>query len=315
MKKTISLIIIASMFIALFAGCSFGGQQGFEMSSKELTLTVGDTKAISIVPESANRKVTWSSSNDSVATVENGTVKAKTTGTAVITAVNESGQSTTCNITVTGKAVQKITVTPDVATIEAGKTVQLKATVTPSDAASTDLKWSPSDGTIAVVNDSGIVTGVKAGVVVINCEAEGGVKGSCTVTVTEKKKTESSQSSQSSQSSKSNQSSTYTTYYGHFRPSYVYRESDFVFPDSSIRQLSRGEVEATLSGMVGSPVSDNFAQDAINEIYARNGYVFKTDHIRSYYESKPWYYPDPSFTTGDFNSTEKYNISLLEQYD
>ncbi len=311
MKKTISLIIIASMLIALFAGCGFGGQQGFEMSSKELTLTVGDTKAISIVPESANRKVTWSSSNDTVATVENGTVKAKATGTAVITAVSESGQSTTCNVTVNGKPVQSVTVTPQVATVEAGKTVQLKATVSPSDAASTNLKWSPSDGTIAVVNDSGIVTGVKAGVVIINCEAEGGVKGSCTVTVTEKKKAE---SSQSSQSSKSEQSSTYTTYYGHFRPSYVYRESDFVFPDSSVRQLSRGEIEATLSGMVGTPVSGNFAQDAINEIYARNGYVFKDDSIRSYYNTKPWYYPDSSFTTGDFNSTEKYNINLLKQY-
>ena len=312
MKKTISLIIIASMLIALFAGCGFGGQQGFEMSSKELTLTVGDTKAISIVPESANRKVTWSSSNDTVATVENGTVKAKATGTAVITAVSESGQSTTCNVTVNGKPVQSVTVTPQVATVEAGKTVQLKATVSPSDAASTNLKWSPSDGTIAVVNDSGIVTGVKAGVVIINCEAEGGVKGSCTVTVTEKKKAE---SSQSSQSSKSEQSSTYTTYYGHFRPSYVYRESDFVFPDSSIRELSRGEVEATLSGMVGTPVSGNFAQDAINEIYARNGYVFKDASIRSYYNSKPWYDPDPGFTTGDFNSTEKNNIKLLEEYD
>ena len=67
--------------------------------------------------------------------------------------------------------------------------------------------------------------------------------------------------------------------------------------------------------MVGSPVSNSFAQDAINEIYARNGYVFKTDSIRRYYESKPWYYPDSGFTTGDFNSTEKYNIRLLEEYD
>ena len=129
--------------------------------------------------------------------------------------------------------------------------------------------------------------------------------------MTEKKKAE---SSQSSQSSKSDSGGSYT-YVPHYRSGYVYRESDFVFPYSSTRQLSRGEIEATLSGMVGSPVSDSFAQDAINEIYARNGYVFKTDSIRSYYNTKPWYYPDPSFTTGDFNSTEKYNISLLKQYE
>ena len=130
------------------------------------------------------------------------------------------------------------------------------------------------------------------------------------MTVTEKKKAE---SSQSSQSSKSDSGGSYT-YVPHYRSGYVYRESDFVFPESSTRQLTRAEIQNTLSGMVGTPVSGNFAQDAINEIYARNGYVFKDDSIRSYYNKKPWYYPDSSFTTGDFNSTEKYNINLLKQY-
>ena len=67
--------------------------------------------------------------------------------------------------------------------------------------------------------------------------------------------------------------------------------------------------------MAGSPVADSFAQDAINEIYARNGYIFKRNlAAKSYYESKPWYYGDPDFTTADFNQYEKRNIGLLEKY-
>ena len=70
MKKTLSVIIIASMLIAVFSGCGFFQQQSFEMNSKELTLTVGDSKVISVVPESANKKLTWSSSDENIVTVE-----------------------------------------------------------------------------------------------------------------------------------------------------------------------------------------------------------------------------------------------------
>ena len=108
MKKTLSLIIIASMLIAVFSGCGFFQQQGFEMNSKELTLTVGDSKVISVVPESANKKLTWSSSDENIVTVEAGTVKAKAAGSAVVTAASESGNSATCNVTVNAKEVKDI---------------------------------------------------------------------------------------------------------------------------------------------------------------------------------------------------------------
>ena len=71
MKKTISLIALASMLIALFAGCGFGGRQGFELSAQELTITVGDSKVISVVPESANKKLTWTTGDSDIVTVEN----------------------------------------------------------------------------------------------------------------------------------------------------------------------------------------------------------------------------------------------------
>lgn len=89
--------------------------------------------------------------------------------------------------------------------------------------------------------------------------------------------------------------------------------SDFIFPESSVRQLTEAEISARLSTFTGYSPSGSYKQDAINEIYARNGYVFKTASIQSYYEAKPWYTPNPAFT-GQFNATENYNISLLKKF-
>ena len=91
-------------------------------------------------------------------------------------------------------------------------------------------------------------------------------------------------------------------------------DSDFIFPDSSVRKLTESEISAKLSSMSGYSPGGTYAQDAINEIYARNGYVFKTAEVRSYYEAKSWYVPDSSFSYSDFNEIELYNISLLNNY-
>ena len=86
-----------------------------------------------------------------------------------------------------------------------------------------------------------------------------------------------------------------------------------IFPDSSARYLAQSEVTVTLKSRSGSPVSQSFAQDAINEIYARNGYIFRTESIRSYYEAQSWYHPNPGYD-GSLNTFEAYNIALLSGY-
>ncbi len=69
-----------------------------------LNLIVGDnaTLAATVAPSNAtNKKITWTSSNTSVATVSNGTVTAKATGTATITATSSNGKKGTATVTVT----------------------------------------------------------------------------------------------------------------------------------------------------------------------------------------------------------------------
>lgn len=79
--------------------------------------------------------------------------------------------------------VTGITLDQAVATVEAGATVTLVATVTPEDATDKTVVWTSSDEAIATVAD-GVVTGVAAGEVTITAQA-GEFTATCTITVTE----------------------------------------------------------------------------------------------------------------------------------
>lgn len=48
-----------------------------------------------------------------------------------------------------------------------------------------------------------------------------------------------------------------------------------------------------------------------NEIYARHGYMFKTEPFKSYFNSKYWYTPNPYFNESDLNDCEVRNIALI----
>ncbi|MBQ6626722.1 MAG: Ig-like domain-containing protein [Ruminococcus sp.] len=293
--------------------CGFSPKvASISLSETEITLNVGDSKNITVTPQPNNANagpLTWSSTNTNIVKVENGTIFAIASGNAVISAKTESGIYASCNITVKDKSITKITLNKNTASVKVGSKIQLEANVTPADAPTNNLRWTSSDDGIATVNSEGYVTGIKTGTVNIFCKAENDVEASCTITVKPK-------DSSSSKSNNDNNTIVYNYYsYGHYHPNYTYSASDFVFPDSSYRKLSRNEIATTLSYMSGYSPAGNYAQDAINEIYARNGYIFKTDNIRAYYESKPWYYADPYFTTNDFSSIEKYNMALLEEFD
>ena len=80
---------------------------GITLNGEKWNLKVGETKTLTatVTPsEATNKKVTWTSSEPDVATVENGVVTAKAAGTATITvkATDSSNVSATCEITVTG---------------------------------------------------------------------------------------------------------------------------------------------------------------------------------------------------------------------
>lgn len=85
----------------------------------------------------------------------------------------------------------------------------------------------------------------------------------------------------------------------------VYYYGDYVIPSSSSAYLSKSE----LYGM-----SKETLIYARNEIYARHGYIFNSQTLSSYFNSKSWYYPSiPSdqWTDAYFNEIEQANIATI----
>ena len=78
---------------------------GVSLNTNELTLTEGTTGTLTatVTPDNAtNQNVTWTSSNTTVARVENGVVTAASAGEAIITVTTaDGGKTDTCTVTVT----------------------------------------------------------------------------------------------------------------------------------------------------------------------------------------------------------------------
>jgi hypothetical protein len=52
-----------------------------------------------------------------------------------------------------------------------------------------------------------------------------------------------------------------------------------------------------------------------NEIFARHGYIFKTDDMRLYFENQAWYSPRYEYVTSFLTEIEKGNIELIKRYE
>ena len=160
-----------------------------ELSESEKTVFVGDTFTITatVKPEDAfNRTVTWSSSDPSIATVdENGTVTAIAKGEAIITAESADGVKAECKVTVE-KKVAAIELSESEKTVFVGDTFTITATVKPEDAFNRTVTWSSSDPSIATVDENGTVTAIAKGEAIITAESADGVTAECKVTVEKK---------------------------------------------------------------------------------------------------------------------------------
>lgn len=155
---------------------------------KSLSLSVGGNPSqLTLVfsPSTAsNQNVTWSSSDDSVATVDqSGLVTPRKAGEACISATAEDGGFIVqCTVTVS-QPVEGVTLDKSTVRILGADSVQLAATVSPNDADQTVI-WSSSDESVATVDQSGLVTSVSAGEATITAKsADGSYSASCSVSV------------------------------------------------------------------------------------------------------------------------------------
>ena len=162
------------------------------LDQTKIELTEGDelTLTATVKPDNAtNKNVSWTSSNESVASVTNGVVTAIKSGTAIITVkTDDGGKTATCNVTVVAKEIPVTSISLDQTKIELteGDKFTLTATVKPDDATNKNVSWSSSDPSVATVSN-GVVTAIKAGTAAIIVKTDEGAKSAtCSVTVVAK---------------------------------------------------------------------------------------------------------------------------------
>lgn len=158
------------------------------LDTTSATLEIGKTINVSaqVNPENANDpEVTWETSNPDVATVENGAITAVKAGKATITATAD-GVTAECQITVKQPVTSvKLNVTSK--TMYTKQTLQLKATVNPSNASNKAVVWSSSNTKVATVTQTGKVTTKARGIAVITVKSkDNGKTAKCTITVKQK---------------------------------------------------------------------------------------------------------------------------------
>lgn len=144
---------------------------GVSISPESATiLGIGNTQQITatISPANAtNQTLTWSSSNNNIATVNSsGLVTAVAVGSATITATTQDGSFTdTSEITIEAVTqVTSISVSLGSSTVASGATTQATETVSPAEATNKTVTWSSSNTAIATVNSSGLVTANSSGI-------------------------------------------------------------------------------------------------------------------------------------------------------
>lgn len=159
------------------------------LDKESITLKIGETATLNatVMPENAaNKKVSWSSSNASVATVDsNGKVTGISVGSAKITVTTDDGGKTaSCSVAVNPISVTGVSLNKSSMSLLIGGTEKLTATVSPSNATNKDVMWSSSNTSIATVDSNGNVSGIKVGTAVITVKTEdGGKTATCAVTV------------------------------------------------------------------------------------------------------------------------------------
>lgn len=153
------------------------------LSDSYLELEEGDsyTLSASVNPSNAtNKSISWSSNNSSVASVDsNGKVTAKAKGNATITAKSADGPYATCTVVVKAKSIS-VSLSSYNLTVQGGKSVELKATVTP-DIDNIGLVWKTTNSSIIKINEVQTSTTTYGSIASINVFGSG--IGSADITV------------------------------------------------------------------------------------------------------------------------------------
>ena len=151
------------------------------LSCAKTSILVGQTVTLSLSsePSNASKRVTFASSNPSVASVsKEGNVKGLSLGKTVITATSTLDSSVSASIEITVKEAEPVALSSISAkdvTVNEGKSAQIEVTSNPVNVNPLPTyTYEVADSSIASVSASGIVTGLKMGKTTVKVTAKQG---------------------------------------------------------------------------------------------------------------------------------------------
>ncbi len=159
------------------------------ITARETILPVGghtDLKATVEPSDASNKKVIWSSSDEEIASVdEKGRVTSHAPGEVIITAACEDDPSVSTSVTIEDEQLATgVAFTDTEITVRVGETVKAGYVVSPEDVSDPSVTFELKHPKFADVDESGRVTGVKAGKTTLYVYTADGTKRSDHILVT-----------------------------------------------------------------------------------------------------------------------------------
>ena len=158
---------------------------GITLNKNRLDLIIGDTETLTatITPADADPKepITWTTSDETIATVDGGKVTAVKEGEATVTASSD-GKSATCIVNIDYIHVAEISLPTSEATLYAGESIILTANLSPDNITYKTVEWTSSDKGVATVDADGKVDAIGKGTATITAKADG-KEAACQLTV------------------------------------------------------------------------------------------------------------------------------------
>jgi serine protease Do len=151
------------------------------------TVFVDDYTKLGLVfnPEGATANGTWTTNNQSVATIDaNGNLYGVSVGTVLVTySVNEQISATkSINVVSRGGVATELSIiVRDI--IETGEEVQAYIDVTPAGSIKGEISWTSSNNSIATVDSNGKIKGIKEGTVIITAKNENNLTAAVEINV------------------------------------------------------------------------------------------------------------------------------------
>lgn len=161
--------------------------ESIQITNGDINLYKGQSEDLNVtfnpIDFSDSRTLIWSTDNEDIVLLSNGTVTAKNVGTATVTAETVNGKKASIIVTVPEVKADTLTLNKNITTIEKGESETLTAIILPENTTDdTTVVWTVDNENIISVDENGTVTAIAPGTATVTAKS-GDLEDTCTVTV------------------------------------------------------------------------------------------------------------------------------------